>query len=217
MKKATIISVLIWIAMVVTTILMYEELPSKIPNEYNLDGEIIGYISKVIVWVIPIICIFVFVVKGILIKIDPRKENVVHYKNSYDLIISVIIITLCAIQFVFLDAAKNSEIRANAIGIIISLLLIIIGNNLPKVKSNFFLGIKTPWTLSSDEVWFKVHRISGIVLVVIGVLTLIATLIMQSVNANSFIVIEVTALVLAFAVILVFGYSYLEYKKTLKN
>ena len=108
----------------------------------------------------------------------------------------------------------QSSIIANAVGIKINIsmyvsiglgiLIMIIGNYLPKCKQNYTVGIKTPWTLNNEEVWNKTHKISGYLWVIVGFI----------ITISSFIGFEsimlVVLIIIAFVPIV---YSYILYKK----
>jgi uncharacterized membrane protein len=89
----------------------------------------------------------------------------------------------------------------------IGVLFIVIGNLLPRARPNWFVGIRTPWTLSSDRVWEKTHRFGGQVFVGGGILMLLSGLVLaQWAHVAVFIIIALCA-----ASVLV--YSYVEWKR----
>ncbi|SJZ84152.1 SdpI family protein [Selenihalanaerobacter shriftii] len=92
-----------------------------------------------------------------------------------------------------------------AIFILISLLMIIFGNYTPTFKCNWSLGIKTPWTLASEEVWNRTHRFGGKLFMIAGVISLIGTLL----TSNAYYL----SLSIAVAVIGSIIYSYWSYHK----
>ncbi|CAG9614055.1 Immunity protein SdpI [Bacillus rhizoplanae] len=93
---------------------------------------------------------------------------------------------------------------------IVGILFLVIGNYLPQCKPNFFVGIRTPWTLSNEEVWRKTHRFSGKVFIVLGIIMCLS--IFAPVTWKSYIVLTT---VLA-GVVITMLYSYFAYKKEMK-
>ena len=91
--------------------------------------------------------------------------------------------------------------------IAIGILFIIIGNLLPKVKQNFFMGIKTPWTLADEHVWYATHRFSGKLWFVLGLVMCACGFVPDTVMGP---IILISATV---AVIVPIVYSYIVYKK----
>ena len=92
--------------------------------------------------------------------------------------------------------------------LLVGILFIVIGNYLPQCKPNYFVGIKTPWTLSNEEVWRKTHRFSGKVFVILGIIMILSVFV--PVTWKSFVMV----VVIIGAVGLTMGYSYVAYKRT---
>ena len=89
----------------------------------------------------------------------------------------------------------------------VGVLLVVIGNLLPRARPNWFVGIRTPWTLSSDRVWEKTHRIGGQVFVAGGMLIVLGALVMPQ-WAH---VVLLTVILLCTVTVLI--YSYVEWKR----
>ena len=109
--------------------------------------------------------------------------------------------------FSFHTSAKDGIFRSDLFGIGFGLLFILLGNYLPKLPRNFFFGIRSPWTLASEVVWFRTHRISGSLFVAGGILFIILTLL--KVNWVISMIVILTPLVLFTA----FIYPYLLYRR----
>lgn len=177
-KKSDIYNIALIIASFLIIFLVYNKLPDKIPIHWNIDGEIDGYGPKFFATLMPIgFMIIIWVFMRVLPKIDPRKDNYVKFEKSYEIIISSIITVFFVIQLITLAAGLGYKIYVDKIiSIVIALMLIILGNYMPKMKSNFFCGIKTPWTLSSELSWKKTHRLGGKLAVASGFIILISSL-----------------------------------------
>ena len=118
-------------------------------------------------------------------------------------------ILLFLVNIIGIGAGLGYDIPMNSTPhILVGLLFIVIGNYLPQCKPNYFVGIKTPWTLSNEEVWRKTHRFSGKVFVVLGVIMILS--IFAPVAWKGFPIIGI----IVGAVGLTMGYSYVAYKRT---
>jgi len=144
------------------TVVFYGRLPAEIPVHWNLDGTV-NYGARSMLWLLgglPIVlwCLFV-----LLPKIDPRRENYGKFRGVYDAFNAVMMLFFLGITCVTISESLYPG-RISVAAVITAgcgLLFAFIGNMMPKFKSNFFVGIKTPWTLSSSEVWNRTHRFAG--------------------------------------------------------
>lgn len=175
-KKSNIYNCLIIVAAFLIGILMYDKLPETIPIHWNFAGEVDGYGSKFIgLFVPPIIMIVLWFGMMYLPKIDPRKENYKKFDKSYGILQSVLLTFFFIIQVISILVSMGYDISINKIiPIVVGVLMIFIGNYMPKAKSNFFYGIKTPWTLSSEVSWKKTHRLGGKLFVISGLISILA-------------------------------------------
>ena len=170
-KLTIILSVSIIVLITILGALVYDELPDPVASHWGKDGEVDGYMDKF--WgtfLIPIISIFLLVIFLVVPKIDPHKENIEEFRNIFNLFIFLFIFFLgyvwaLTMLWHFREFNMNSAIIP-AIG----LLYILIGYMLDSAKKNWFIGIRTPWTLSSDTVWEKTHAIGGKLFIASGVL-----------------------------------------------
>lgn len=203
------IPLLIVVAAVVASAVVYPNLPSTVPTHWDLMGRPNGWSSRV--WgafVIPIIMIVLWVSMRVLPAIDPRGSNYAKFGSAFEGIVISILLYMLALHIVILRAALGYPVameRVLPIGI--GILLILIGNLLPRARPNWFVGIRTPWTLSSDRVWEKTHRIGGRIFVAGGILILLSAF--SSPQFSSIVL--ATVIVLSVATVLI--YSYVEWKR----
>lgn len=103
-------------------------------------------------------------------RIEPRRRRLWSSAKAYGAIwIAVVLAGLVAHAMFVLRATDRSVVLAeDATGLVLALVLVVTGNYLSKLRSNFFVGIRTPWTLSSDIAWRKTHRVGGRVLILLG-------------------------------------------------
>jgi uncharacterized membrane protein len=105
----------------------------------------------------------------VLPRIDPKGENYARFSQAYWLIANTLALFLGMVHVVVLVHAMGTPVDINlAIGLGVGLLLMVIGNYLGKVQPNWFLGVRTPWTLASEQVWRKTNRTAGWLFVLAG-------------------------------------------------
>ena len=170
-KLLTNILCLIFIAIAVAAAaFLYPSLPEQIPTHWNWHGEVDDYTAKPWgVWLLPLAAAFVFAIMKIIPVISPRGFRTEQFAD----VINVFTVTLVGFMsgvalLVLLEASGRNMHINEAIFAGVGLLFIVLGNYLGKVRKNFFIGIRTPWTLASDEVWSRTHRLGGKVFVLIG-------------------------------------------------
>lgn len=144
---------------------------ARVPMHWNIHNEIDGYSSKTAALAFGAgMSVGLFLLLYLMPLYSPGWRK---YRNRFENFIP----TLCAVLVLFvalidiysLYLAKTGIVpKLQLILVLIGLLFIFIGNLLPKAPRNFFVGIRTPWTLSNDEIWRKTHRMGGVVFVISG-------------------------------------------------
>lgn len=155
---------------VVMSIWAYPQLPPTVATHWSLNGTPDGFSSR---WwavaIVPIVLVFMTVVFNVLPKIDPRHENYAKFLSSYWLIANAVIVFLLVAHGLIIAAGLGFSIKIDRLMPLgIGLLFVFLGNFLTRVEPNWFVGIRTPWTLSSDTVWRRTHRTGGWVFVIGG-------------------------------------------------
>ena len=191
----------------------YPSLPDRVPVHWNANGEINGYGSKLFgAFGLPLINLGMYLMFILLPNIDPKKKNYANFMSTYQFLKYLLIVFFLGIQLITLLIATGVVVnKPILIQIMISLLFILLGNVMGRVKPNYFVGIKTPWTLANEEVWRKTHRLAAPLWVVGGILNILLSLTGgTNLNGNGFIVI------VAVISIVPIGYSYFAYQKIVK-
>ncbi len=203
------IPLLIVIAAFAASAIVYPRLPETIPTHWNMDGQPDGWSSRAFgALITPVILLFVWGFVRVLPAIDPRGANYAKFGGAFEAIFDSLMLFLLGMHIVLLRAGLGYPVQIQRIAPFgIGVLLIVIGNLLPRCRPNWFVGIRTPWTLSSDRVWEKTHRFGGRLFVAAGFLIAIAALFW----AQWVHVVLVTSILLAIAAMLI--YSYLEWKR----
>ena len=203
------IPLLIIAAACIASAIVYPRLPETIPTHWNMDGQPDGWSSRAFgVLITPVILLFVWGFVRVLPAIDPRGANYAKFGGAFEAIFDSLMLFLLGMHIVLLRAGLGYPVQIQRIAPFgIGVLLIVIGNLLPRCRPNWFVGIRTPWTLSSDRVWEKTHRFGGRLFVAAGFFIAIAALFW----AQWVHVVLVTSILLATAAVLI--YSYLEWKR----
>ena len=109
--------------------------------------------------------------------ISPKGFRLDSFLPVYGIISLAILAMLFVIMVIVFLAAKGNHIPVQRVApIVVGLLLLVLGNYMGKVRKNFFVGIRTPWTLASDEVWMRTHHLGGWLFVVGGLIIAVAGL-----------------------------------------
>ena len=153
---------------------VYSRLSDPVAIHWGLDGQANGWAGRPYgAFAIPLMMVGFAVLFRVLPNADPRKENYEKFWSSYD-VIAVATLTLClATHAMGLGAALGLPIPVNHIvPALVGAFYICLGNVFPRLRSNWWIGIRTPWSMSSDENWARTQRIGGYLFVVAGVLLL---------------------------------------------
>ncbi len=191
----------------------YPSLPDKVPTHWNASGEVNGYGSKLFgAFGLPTISLATYLLYLVLPYIDPKRKNYTDFESTYQFLKYVLILFFLGIELMTLLIASGVIVNKPIfIQIIVSLLFILIGNVMGRFKHNYFIGIKTPWTLANEEVWRKTHRLAAPLWVLGGVMNILLALTGMSFNGVGFIVI------IALISIVPIGYSYIAYQQIVKG
>ena len=191
-------------------IYLYPQMPEKIASHWNVQGQVDGYMSKFWgLFLMPLISAGLFLLFIAIPKIDPLKTNIEKFRKYYDGFITLIIIFLFYLYL--LTIFWNMGIRFNIIQLLapaFGILFYYCGILTENAKRNWFIGIRTPWTLSNDAVWDKTHKIGGKLFKISGIVVLFGIFFR---NYALFFILVPVILVAIYTII----YSYVEYQKEL--
>ncbi|TCK90613.1 putative membrane protein [Natranaerovirga hydrolytica] len=199
------------IVSLIGTVIAYFYLPEQIIMHWDVHGEATRYDPKWMVLITGILPVIVYLGFEIIPKIDPKKENFKKHKNAYDIIRAATILLLIVIQWFMIAVAFGINISINTfVPLIVGIVFIVIGNYMPQFRHNYFVGIRTPWTLANEHVWKKTHQLGGYLFIVMGILFLIQIFI------RHLLVYYFTFALIFIIVLYLTVYSYVEFKKTKK-
>ena len=194
------------------TIAIYPTVPDRVVSHWNAAGQADGYMSKFWgLFLIPLIMTGFVALFAVLPRIDPHKKNYEKFRDYYEGFILLFVLFLLAIQVQIILWSIGYQISPNLIfPLLIGILFIYIGFLLGHAEQNWFVGIRTPWTLSSKTVWKKTHELGGKLFIIAGVISCAGIFFGE--YALWFILVPA----LAVAVYTV-AYSYIEFQKELKS
>lgn len=174
---------------------VYPSLPAEVPTRWSTSGEVTGWMPRTAgALLLPGVALGVWLLGWILPRIDPWKAHYERFIETYWLLINFIVFFTVLIEVVVLGVALGWPIDVNrVVPVGVGMLLVVIGNFLPRIRPNWWMGIRTPWTLTSERVWVKTHRVGGKSLVVGGVLMMATVLLPPSLREASMVAVSLGA------------------------
>jgi uncharacterized membrane protein len=157
-------------------LLLWNRLPDPMASHWNVNDQVDGYMPRFWgVFLLPLITLGMFALFLVLPAIDPMKANIAQFREVFNLFIVFIVGFMIYIYGLTLawSLGYTSFRMSSAMLPAIGLLFILVGFMMRQAKRNFFIGIRTPWTLSSDTVWNETHRLGAILFMISGVLAFI--------------------------------------------
>ena len=212
MRKTTLIALAMVSISLASGFLLYPMMPERIALHWNMHGEADGYGSKAMGgFLIPALSAVILGFFLIIPKIDPLGKNIESFRGYYDgFILSFIVFMSYLYALTILWNMGTRFNMSQALSPAFGMLFYYLGILTQNAKRNWFIGIRTPWTLSSDVVWDKTHRIGGKMFKAAGIISLLGALIPQ--YAILLMLVPVIS-VAAFS----FVYSYVEYSRLNKK
>lgn len=208
MKKINLAIILVILISFIIGGYFYFRMPARMASHWNIQGQADDSLPKFWgLFLMPIISVAIFLLFLFLPKIDPLKANVEEFRQYFDGFI--LLMTLFLFYIYLLTLFWNLGFKFNMSRLMspaLAALLYYCGVLTAHAKRNWFIGIRTPWTLSSDSVWAKTHQIGGKLFKAAGVIAILGIILPD----YAFYFIFVPAL---FAAIYSFAYSYFEYRK----
>lgn len=193
----------------VLLLLVWQQLPAEIATHWNIRGEIDGYMQKEnFLWFTAALFLGIYVLMAVVPYIDPKPTArfIVRPLGQFRL---AIMILLCVLFSLLIFFALGFDVDIPSISMIGAILIILVtGNLMGKFRPNYFVGIRTPWTLENPDIWNRVHRISGKLWVVAALVMLLLFFILNT--EVFFIFFLVITLTITFVPV---GYSYWLHKK----
>jgi uncharacterized membrane protein len=191
---------------------MYPGLPDKIPTHWNASGQVDGWSGPTAIFLIPVMVVLIYGLFLALPKISVFKENISQFKHFESMKFAIVLfLTMIYGATVLPIYGYDNFNMTKFILPVVALLFIYVGYIIKDVKRNFFIGIRTPWTLSSDVVWKKTHKVGSKLFMLAGVAMLFSVFLPP--NWMIWFILSLVFTVVGYS----FGYSYWIWKKLGKN
>jgi uncharacterized membrane protein len=206
-RLADWLSILIIAFSFVFAAVMYPSLPEYIPTHWNAAGDVDNYTPKPWgVFLLPALAWVLFVIMKLIPVISPKGFRTDQFMEVVRLFQVVLVAFMAVLTVATLLYAAGYEIAmprfmTGTLGV----LFLILGNYMGKVRKNFFIGIRTPWTLASSEVWVRTHRLAAWLFTLAGIAALMSALYLPDLR-----VVVVGALIAGFVPVI---YSFLLYRR----
>ncbi|HEX7642053.1 MAG TPA: SdpI family protein [Burkholderiaceae bacterium] len=158
--------------------LLYAQLPERLPVHWNAHMQANGFLAKPWgVWTFPVMTTVLALLAELFPLLSPKGYELRHGDPSFQhIMLAITAFGTFMTAIVFAGGMGLTIAQDQLVGLNIGLLIAVLGNVLSKVRRNFFIGIRTPWTLASEEVWLRTHRLGGRLLLASGLLVGIASL-----------------------------------------
>lgn len=213
-KTTLIISTVLILIALAAGAMLWGQMPEQMASHWNANDEVDDTMSKVWgVFLMPLIATAMLILFLAVPGLDPLKANIAEFRETFNVFIVLIIAFMLYVHGLTLawnlgyDDFKMSTAMLPFMGI----LFIAIGFLMRKAKRNFFIGIRTPWTLSSDYVWDKTHQLGATLFMASGVLAMIGGL-FGGMTAFWFLFVPVIS-----TTVIVMVYSYVLYRRESKS
>jgi len=158
--------------------LSWPAVPDRLPHHRRLLGHGFGHAGKVeFVLLPPLVALGLYLALRFVPRIDPGRRNYAQFAGAYIVFRLVTLALAAAADVVLLRAARGQPFHAPLLVLaVMGLILVIVGSVLGKVRPNWFVGIRTPWTLSSKRAWTQTHRLGGQLFVLLGLVFIAAAI-----------------------------------------
>lgn len=167
MKHKAFWETMLWICAALplaATAALYPLLPEVIPIHWNASGEIDGWAPRSQAFILAAVCLGVSLLLRFLPLLDPKRNSYRQFSRGYFAVRLVCATFFCLMQGVTLASAFHpaalpiDRLTFGGMGLVFC----VMGNFMPKFKHNYFCGIRTPWSLASEENWWRTHRLAGL-------------------------------------------------------
>jgi uncharacterized membrane protein len=190
-------------------LLLYPHLPEQVPSHWNIRGEIDAYSSRF--WGsfgIPFMTAGIYILMVLLPLIDPGRKNYLKFTRAYWVLKVTLVVFMTGLYAIVILSSLGYQIPVGKTVIgCVGLLFIVFGNYMGQFRHNYFVGIRTPWTLANEQVWRKTHRLGGKIWVLAGLLGLVAAYFGDMTGAI------ILGISIGLAAIVPTVYSYLEFRR----
>ncbi|MEO6069183.1 MAG: SdpI family protein [Chitinophagaceae bacterium] len=219
MKRITFFEgciILLWLLPFLYLIAAFPLFATSLPMHYDSNGQPDRFGSRdefiLVVFVLQLVAASIFLLIKFLPRIDPKRKAR-YSQNTFRKLSLALLLFITFINLLFIYSAIHVEFKVTRfLYPLIGLLLAYIGNLMNSIKPNYFVGIRTPWTLESEETWRKTHQLASKIWLPGGILITFITLFLSAKSSSIFFAVMVVIMSLIPVV-----YSYVFFKKHQTN
>jgi uncharacterized membrane protein len=165
--------ILLIAGMILVGLVLYPSLPVMMPSHWGITGEVDGWMSReMAVLFIPVLTIVLAVFLPWLERFDPEKHRYPEFRRSWELLQLALVAFFTYVYALQLCASLNPDFSLHTGRAVIGgigVLFAVLGYAFRSMKKNYFIGIRTPWTLASDRVWDETHRFGATLWIIAGI------------------------------------------------
>ncbi|MGD9647850.1 MAG: SdpI family protein [Pirellulales bacterium] len=208
-RRLEIVILAIIAGMFAASAILWSHVPDRMPVHWNLRGQVDRYGGKLEgLLLLPTVTLGLHLLFLALPWIDPRRANYQHFARAYKWIQIAFVVLMTLLHALVLGVALGYSVDVGlVVPLAVGVLFCLIGNFMGKFRPNWFVGVRTPWTLSSDLSWNKTNRLGGRMFIVTGI-----ALLMFAFVQNGWMLAIVVALIAAMVTWLPI-YSYLVWRR----
>ena len=207
LNRGEVLGLMLVLAAILISVVLYPRLPETLPSHWNFRGQADGFVHKPFgPFLGPAMMTGVLLLFMALPAISPRGFRFETFRPVWAILEGSILGLLFLIHALALMQAMGKPVDMNrGVAAGVGLLLVVLGNFMGKVTRNFFVGIRTPWTLASEEVWLRTHRFGGRLFVLAGLVLFVSAFL-----GGGWVV---AAIAVGSATVLSVVYSYVVYRR----
>jgi len=186
------------------SISVYSRLPDRVAVHWNMSGEPNRFASRLEgAFLLPAVMVALYLILQWYPSRDPRAANIAKFRRAYDTIVAATIAFLGVVHALALGQSLGWRVDITTVVLVCAgAMFVLFGNLLPLARSNFIFGIRTPWTLSSEYVWARAHRVGGYAMVAAGLLTMVSAFFARPVG----VLVALASMMLAGMIPVVYSY-----------
>lgn len=176
--RTLIVSAVFFLIAVIAAVWLYPQLPAQMPTHWDLQGHVNGSMPRLWGAAFPALMILALgILTPLLPRISPRQFAITPFAHVYGIVMLAVQGVMLVVGLAVLLSGAGYALPMPTIAMLsVGVLLMVLGNYMGKLRKNFFIGIRTPWTLASDAVWERTHRLGGWLFMLAGLVTMVGVL-----------------------------------------
>lgn len=205
--RILMVSATFFLIAVVAAVWLYPQMPAQVPTHWDVQGHVNRSMPRFWGAAFPALMILALgVITPLLPLVSPRRFEITPFAHAYGIVMLAVQGVMLVVGLSVLLSGAGYALPMPTIAMLsVGVLLMVLGNYMGKLRKNFFIGIRTPWTLASDAVWERTHRLGGWLFMLAGLVMVVGVLI----GAPAWLML----IMIVVAVLIPYVYSYLVYRR----